>query len=652
MRTKLLILALCCLPSLAWATVKYTRASGDVLTDANWSTTACAGAANTTAPVAGDDPTICTGNAMTLAGTWTIGDNTNALTINSGGSLTINASGILYSRGTTTVQKNTTFTVNADGAFWLNPADGTTIKFLYSGGSGASPTFTLNGSSNAHMATFGSVPQGTTGKGWLDGFSAGLIITRSYNFAHITGLGSSTIRGVDFRAAAAAGVATTITNNLLWGNGEFNDLNNNATANVTITGNTFGNCLDVSGSSNGNTCATIGNTTAPSGAQVRVASNNVVNAGSRKVLFLNVSGAAGNLFKCGSSKAQGDGSDVPCLQTVDTQITSTGTKYQNWADLFPTTEIGYGSGNTVFQIVSAGASTIQDSVWLQHNANQHYLGSSGASASVSTNLATRNVFDGDNYTDGANSGDCITDSFGSITGSYSLFINKACNVLTAGAAASNITMDHNTAYQVMGGAVGETNGAATQLVAFTNSIIDAPDVSIDLATGLLERSAFVSQSGLAVDYNAFWGTFNSGNLVYPGGSLSGVLSYMGAESVHAWFSSGTFDGTTTGRGAHDVHADPLFKNSACTLATWDSSLGGAGTLANIQAQIVKLNGWDASGNAATFDSRYTAANALAYLKTCFTPSAPAVHGTGSSGTDIGAYSWVSGSSPVHQAVIF
>lgn len=96
------------------------------------------------------------------------------------------------------------------------------------------------------------------------------------------------------------------------------------------------------------------------------------------------------------------------------------------------------------------------------------------------------------------------------------------------------------------------------------------------------------------------------------------------------------EGVNAGFGQNDITDDPVFSNVNATVSTWDTSLGGAGTPDSAFTEMLKLNGFDASGNAATFDTNYTKAALLTYFQTAFTPSASALAGGGFGGEDIGA----------------
>jgi hypothetical protein len=96
------------------------------------------------------------------------------------------------------------------------------------------------------------------------------------------------------------------------------------------------------------------------------------------------------------------------------------------------------------------------------------------------------------------------------------------------------------------------------------------------------------------------------------------------------------EGVDTGFGANDLNVDPMFRNINVGFDTWDLSNGGPGTVDNAFAELLKLNGFDRSGNAATFNPAYTKASLLGHVRWGLTPMNPALKGTGFGGADRGA----------------
>jgi hypothetical protein len=138
-------------------------------------------------------------------------------------------------------------------------------------------------------------------------------------------------------------------------------------------------------------------------------------------------------------------------------------------------------------------------------------------------------------------------------------------------------------------------------------------------------------------------------------------AYCSFDAVAAGAWSGTSGATTctdgtvynspmsgaTAPGAHDVHLGavanvttlgPKFVDPTRTIQTWDTSLGGAGTVANAVAKLQIQSFPAATG----YDSRYTTAALLAYVRGGFTPTNPVVQNAsypGDLSTDIGAVSF-------------
>lgn len=111
------------------------------------------------------------------------------------------------------------------------------------------------------------------------------------------------------------------------------------------------------------------------------------------------------------------------------------------------------------------------------------------------------------------------------------------------------------------------------------------------------------------------------------------------------------EGVDTGFGAFDINANPNFNDVNATFATWDTSLGGAGTVANAFAELLKKNGFDRAGTAATFNAAYTKAALLTYLRNAFTPTNSALDGAGFGGEDIGAINVAPAATPVSNDFI-
>lgn len=140
----------------------------------------------------------------------------------------------------------------------------------------------------------------------------------------------------------------------------------------------------------------------------------------------------------------------------------------------------------------------------------------------------------------------------------------------------------------------------------------------------------------SVRSNLVWDTTVRGYKVtantLPGTTDSLVLGdYNGGHNFAAGSGGKGYNTTTTApQGDHDVEADPQFVDSTRRFRTWDAALGGAGTNANGLAELAKMN--DDSG----YNSNYTVAAFIAYIRAGFTPTNAAFKGTAHDGGDIGA----------------
>ncbi len=116
---------------------------------------------------------------------------------------------------------------------------------------------------------------------------------------------------------------------------------------------------------------------------------------------------------------------------------------------------------------------------------------------------------------------------------------------------------------------------------------------------------------------------------------------------------GRFGGSITGTGFDDgtnehpnavygdLAVDPQFVDTTRTIASWDTSLGGPGTEANVWDQFSRRSGWGG-----TYDSNYTVANLLAYLQNGFKVKNASLNNAGHDGVTIGAMDYVSSDATV------
>lgn len=118
----------------------------------------------------------------------------------------------------------------------------------------------------------------------------------------------------------------------------------------------------------------------------------------------------------------------------------------------------------------------------------------------------------------------------------------------------------------------------------------------------------------------------NGNAGYDNAGAYDVLAILGY-----WENRG--GGQIVGLGINDITGDPLFLDKTRALATWDSSLGGPGTAAHAISEMLKLNGYGG-----TFNAAYGLAALLTYVKAGFQPTGLGLvlyNGTGVAGANIG-----------------
>lgn len=97
-------------------------------------------------------------------------------------------------------------------------------------------------------------------------------------------------------------------------------------------------------------------------------------------------------------------------------------------------------------------------------------------------------------------------------------------------------------------------------------------------------------------------------------------------------------------GTNDVDVNPGFVDSTRSIATWDTSLGGPGTVANALTELGKKN--DATG----YNSAYSIPALLAYLRGGFAPRNTALKNAGHDGVTIGAVEGVFGTQVLTESL--
>lgn len=225
--------------------------------------------------------------------------------------------------------------------------------------------------------------------------------------------------------------------------------------------------------------------------------------------------------------------------------------------------------------------------------NQHGV-TTGAVPSLFKGL----IFDAPDMTNGA--GDCLTiatDPGSPVTLTFRQIIvlsrsgGGGVGTLVSNLVNSNVSysIEHCT-YDADQGIYFETAGFAGQCTSIKSNLA----FSVTATTALI----ISGEPGTTTDVVASINVRNNG--VQNPASTDGY-------SNNLTFSSGT-------PGAGDVNGNPAFVDSTRTLKTWDTSLGGAGTVANAIAELIKIN--DASG----YNARYNCIDLLNYLREGMRPT--------------------------------
>lgn len=196
-------------------------------------------------------------------------------------------------------------------------------------------------------------------------------------------------------------------------------------------------------------------------------------------------------------------------------------------------------------------------------------------------------------------------------------------IVSASANSGTILIDRHTHIHKTGNfdstLLFETNNFAANSITFRNSLLDG----INDAGEKGVESIAVTQDLAYTDYNCWYQ----------------IADHYSAITVA---NDTLTEGVSTGFGANDITANPQLNNRDATLATWDTSLGGGGTVDNAFAEMMKINGFNRAGSSDTFDTNYNKAALLVYLRTAFAPANTALQGTGLGGVDIGALDVVVG----------
>lgn len=249
------------------------------------------------------------------------------------------------------------------------------------------------------------------------------------------------------------------------------------------------------------------------------------------------------------------------------------------------------------------------------SSNPHYCVFNLVDSGGKPTIMRRNVCDGFG-SQGADSGDFAI-AAGSVIVERNIMMNQAGVLLPVVDTSVRSYIRRNTQCNAGGSTnAGESVGQALAIRRFTSNLF------VDDTAGIHQDAVFVSQSEFVCDYNGFYNMTTAGNVDHPtadGGSP--VNSYLGAATFAAWRTDGATYGTTNGFGLHDIYGDPAFVDKTRTAITWYNTIfGSGGSFSNVRAELLKLNGTDASGTASSPTAGVTPDALVAYLRAGFTPT--------------------------------
>lgn len=565
----------------AWAAACASNADGAWSTAATW--TSCGGGS----PGIGDTASIT--HAVTVSGNTTVGTSpaggNTVVTVSGGGSLTVNSSISLTVRGGMEFSSNI-FTLSAGSILEFDASNATTplsqkYELRLGTGHNQTPQLIANGTSGSHVTIRSNSGGGNAwindGTGpWLRG--AG---TLDLNYVDFLRMGDSSNRAI--RTSPS-----------------------NSGDSVKILNCTFDTTGGIGGTYNLNTDlgtfriedTNFTNTAATEAWRLENATS--YTSGTRTVLR-NVFDKHVLFYTPGGFTIE-DNYFHEALASTDGQWT---TFRHNFVRLT----------NSYNEVLLRGSTYRNFWYWDEPTqTNPHFT-----QAPLYTLTVDGDIFESDGT--GAGEGDCI---LGDVPGAARTLTVQNCIVLPnangansgtlvslLGNANVTLAMNHNTGLVGTQGllAVGETyTGHAGMVTSYKSNI--AYDTS---ARGyhILDSGTNDSVSDLITSTNA---NYNNAYNLLAGSNLKG---YNNLE-----FSSGS-------PGANDLAVNPNFVDSSRDFASWDSSLGGAGTDSNA---ITELRKRGLSG----FNSNYTTQNLIAYVRAGFAPQNASLQNAGHDGVTIGA----------------
>lgn len=138
------------------------------------------------------------------------------------------------------------------------------------------------------------------------------------------------------------------------------------------------------------------------------------------------------------------------------------------------------------------------------------------------------------------------------------------------------------------------------------------------------------------------------NINYSINNIAPAIQDIAYTDYNCWYQVGLYynritvanntlaEGVDEGFGLYDIEVNANMRDALFKVSDWDNLKGGPGTVDNAFTEMLKLNGFDRSGSPASFNTAYTKDDLLTTARTAFTPTNPALRGTGRNGSDIGA----------------
>ena len=582
MKKLLIALTLLLLPCSAWSAAITSAQDGAWATGSTW--------VGGTAPSDGDTAIIATGHDVTVGTNITVGTDgatgTEAIQVQGTGTLTVQSGYTLTVKGDLNQQRGTTVTVS--GTLVLDATTG--VVYLWkalNSGSGVA-NLRMSGASASSRALFTVGPRGGVARFETNADSFFYADIRFAN-AILSGLGTSSMTAMD---------------NYMFVDGAHNDQTNVAwvgCGKVIITARSGDNIVDWNG---------VDFRGALSYTALDISSSAAKTTGTRELenITLYPSPSVTNEFIVTMKDLTINGMILynTAFLTAANLQNATLLNIFNAADMPVDFLIGIGLSNN----------TLKDHISLQHYDNQHHLSEGNASNSLAANVFDGIICDGDNYVN-LDAGDCIIPAR-EATVKNSLVINKAGTLVSLIFSSASANLINNTSTGAFHVSVGESQGAATQLGVVRNNLWASQ------GAGIRQLSAFVTQTGLTLENNAYWDMTLASNIDYGGNN-----TYFGEATYNPWWAAGSYG--DAGKGADDVYANPQFVDPTRTVR-------GYGSWASVQAaarEMVSINGIDYSGAVTTATTK-TVPGIHAWIRAGFAPTNVALATAGYGGTYIGA----------------